>query len=400
MTLQRQAAATVLVDSFLTATTPVELPADVAEPDITDDEAGQVATNLARPAVAGPVRVKAGAAGTFDVTPAMIAKALTFVPRNGTLAADLDAAALRAGAEPAVKKVELTRPRNATVKLVGGKPTVVPAIDGTNVAAEDLKKAVEPVLTATGSARKADVKLTGAKATFSTEDAKKLGIKQVTGQFTTYYPYLRYRDVNLGRAAELINGTVLKPGETFSLNKIVGERTASNGFVKGFIIKGGKFKEELGGGVSQSATTTYNAMFFAGLKDVEHQPHTLYIDRYPPGREATVAWPTLDLKFTNDTKYGVLVQAFRVSGAGSGRGSITVRMWSTKTYDKVESTTPRKSNFTTGRDLEDDSSDCVPMTPVRGFDVNYQRLFYRGGAVVKRENFFWRYAPTDRVKCV
>ena len=193
---------------------------------------------------------------------------------------------------------------------------------------------------------------------------------------------------------------MLKPGEVFSLNGIVGERTAANGFVKGFIIKGGKFKEELGGGVSQSATTTFNAMFFAGLKDIQHQPHTLYIDRYPAGREATVAWPSLDLKFQNDTKYGVLVQAYRNSGAGSGRGSITVRMWSTKTYDKVDSTTPRRSNFTSGRELTDDSEDCVPQSPVQGFDVNYQRRFYKNGQVVKRENFSWRYAPTDRVKCV
>ena len=177
----------------------------------------------------------------------------------------------------------------------------------------------------------------------------------MTGEYTTYFPYAEYRNVNIGRAAELINGTVLKPGETFSLNRIVGERTAENGFTEGFIISGGKFKRELGGGVSQSATTTYNAMFFAGLKDVEHQPHTLYIDRYPPGREATVAWPNLDLRFTNDTKYGVLVQASTVKATGSSRGSITVKMWSTKTWDKVESTTPAKSNYTTGRDITDDS---------------------------------------------
>ncbi len=172
----------------------------------------------------------------------------------------------------------------------------------------------------------------------------------MTGEFTTYFPYARYRNINIGRAAELINGTLLKPGEIFSLNGIVGERTAANGFVEGFIIKGGKFKEELGGGVSQSATTTFNAMFFAGLKDIQHQPHTLYIDRYPAGREATVAWPTLDLKFQNDTKYGVLVQAFRERAPAAAGARITVRMWSTKTYDKVDSTTPRRSNFTTGRE--------------------------------------------------
>ena len=57
------------------------------------------------------------------------------------------------------------------------------------------------------------------------------------------------------------------------------------------------------------ATTTFNAMFFAGLKDVEHKPHSFYIDRYPVGREATVAWGAVDLRFKNDTPYGVLVQA-------------------------------------------------------------------------------------------
>ncbi len=192
---------------------------------------------------------------------------------------------------------------------------------------------------------------------------------------------------------------MLKPGEIFSLNQIVGERTKANGFTEGYIIKDGRFRKDLGGGVSQSATTTFNAMFFAGLKDIEHKPHGLFIDRYPPGREATVAWPSLDLKFQNDTKYGVLVQAYIVKGTPSSRGSITVRMWSTKTYDKVAATAPIKSNFTTGRDIKDDSKDCEPTSPVRGFDVRFQRLFYQDGSVVRRENFSWRYEPTNRVIC-
>ena len=56
------------------------------------------------------------------------------------------------------------------------------------------------------------------------------------------------------------------------------------------------------------ATTTFNAAFFAGLEDVEHKPHSFYIDRYPVGREATVAWPVVDLRFKNDTDHGVLIQ--------------------------------------------------------------------------------------------
>ncbi len=397
--VQQEGAATALANNFLTATAPIGLPVEATEPEVTNAEADQVVTDYAKPAVSGPVKVKAGGAGSFEIAPAMIGNAITFATSNGTLAPTLDAKKLRSNADSAVSKVELTKPKNATVRLVDGKPKVIAAVNGTAVSAEDLAKAVEPVLTKSGKERTADVQLSGAKAKVSTADAKNLGIKQVTGQFTTYFPYLPYRNINIGRAAELINGTVLEPGETFSLNKTVGERTKANGFTEGFIIQGGKFKKELGGGVSQSATTTFNAMFFAGLKDIQHQPHTLYIDRYPPGREATVAWPNLDLKFQNDTKYGVSVQASLVKGTPSRRGSLTVKMWSTKTYDKVTSTTPRRSNFTSGQDLKDASSDCEPMSPVQGFDADYQRLFYRDGKVVKRQDFHWRYAPTNRVTC-
>jgi vancomycin resistance protein YoaR len=398
-TLQQDPAVTMIKSSFLKTTGPLELPADIAQPAVTDQEVEELVASFAKPAIADPVKVKVNGAGSFQISRRMIADSITFVPQNGTLVPELGAKKLRREASPAIKTVELVEPRNASVRLVNGKPQVIPAVDGTTVAADDLKKAVEPVLTKPVSERSVSVQLKGAKASFSTADAKKLRIKQVTGQFTTYFPYLPYRNVNIGRAAARINGTLLKPGEIFSLNQVVGERTKANGFTEGYIIKDGRFRKELGGGVSQSATTTFNAMFFAGLKDIFHKPHGLYIDRYPAGREATVAWPSLDLKFQNDTKYGVLVQAYVVKGTPSRKGSITVRMWSTKTYDKIVATKPIKSNFTSGREITDDSRDCEPTSPVQGFDVRYQRLFYRDGSVVRRENFSWTYAPTNKVTC-
>jgi vancomycin resistance protein YoaR len=398
-TLQADSAATLIKSSFLKSTGPLELPADVVQPAITDEEADQVVASFAKPAIAGPIKVNIDGAGSFEISPRMLAASIAFVPQNGTLAPELDAKKLRRNAKPAIKKVELVEPRNATVRLVKGKPKVIPAVDGTTVAADDLKKAIEPVLLKSGVERTVTVQLIGAKASFSTEEAKKLGIKQVTGQFTTHFPYLPYRNINIGRAAALINGTLLKPGDVFSLNQVVGKRTKANGFTKGFVIKDGRFRKDLGGGVSQSATTTFNAMFFAGLKDVFHKPHGLFIDRYPAGREATVAWPGVDLKFQNDTKYGVLVQAYIVKGTPTSQGSITVKMWSTKTFDKIVATKPIKSNFTTGREITDDSPKCEPASPVPGFDVRYQRLFYLNGSVVRRENFSWRYAPTDKVTC-
>jgi vancomycin resistance protein YoaR len=397
--LQQDPVAATIMSSFLKVTGPIALPADITQPAVTDEEADNVVATFAKPAISAPIKVMISGAGSFELSPKVLAGSISFIHQDGTLVPVLDEKKLRRNARPAIKKVELVEPKNATVRLVNGKPKVIPSVNGTIIAADNLKQAVEPVLIKPAAERTVSVQLTGAKAAFSTADAKKLGIKQVTGQFTTYFPYLPYRNINIGRAAALINGTLLKPGEIFSLNQIVGERTSANGFTEGYIIKDGRFRKELGGGVSQSATTTFNAMFFAGLKDIEHKPHGLFIDRYPPGREATVAWPSLDLKFQNDTKYGVLVQAHIVKGTPSSRGSITVRMWSTKTYDKVAATAPIKSNFTTGREIKDDAKDCEPTSPVQGFDVRYQRLFYQNGSVVHRENFSWRYAPTSKVTC-
>lgn len=392
-------ASSAIESAYLTSAGAVELPAEVTAPEITTAEVTELATSYAKPAVSGPVPLKAGAAGSFKVTASMIGESIGFAAVDGALKPQLDADKLRKEAGDAVSEVELKKPKNATVKLVDGKPKVIAAVNGTTVSAANLAAAVEPVLTKTGKDRSGEVELTGAKASFSTEDAEQLKISKVTGEFTTYFPYATYRNVNIGRAAELINGTVLKPGETFSLNGIVGERTAKNGFVEGAIIKGGKFQKELGGGVSQSATTTYNAMFFAGLKDIQHQPHTLYIDRYPAGREATVAWPTVDLKFQNNTKYGVLVQAYVKKSTPGSRGSITVKMWSTKTYDEIRSSSLSRSNYTSGRDIDDDSASCEPQAPAQGFDVNYSRIFRNDGKTVKTEKFYWRYAPTDRITC-
>ena len=396
--VQQPAAAVALVERFPSGGDPVTLPAQLVQPDVDDADTERTADEVARPAVAAPVKVRVGSS-TISITPAMIAKSLSFEARDGDLRPDLDAALLRRFAEPALRDAGLTQPRDATVRLAGNRPTVVPSVDGTTVTAANLRQAVEPALTRTGTRRAARVPVTAAAAEFSTADARALGITEVTGRFTTRFPYLAYRNVNIGRAAELVDGTLLKPGEVFSLNRVVGERTRANGFTEGYIISGGKFRKELGGGVSQVATTTFNAMFFAGLKDVEHQPHTLYIDRYPPGREATVAWPNLDLKFQNDTRHGVLVQAEVVKAAPGRQGSITVTMWSTKTYDKIEATTPVRTRVTTGRDLTDDSPDCEPQEPATGFDVSYNRLFYRDGDVVKRQRFSWRYGPTDRIRC-
>ena len=219
------------------------------------------------------------------------------------------------------------------MQIVAGKPKVIPAVDGQVVARDKVVPAILSILPKPEGERKAAVGLSQSKAKLTTEAAQALGITEVMGQFTTKFPHADYRNVNIGTAARKINGTLLKPDETFSLNKIVGERTKENGFTEGNIINGGKFVLDLGGGVSQSATTTFNAAFFAGLKDVEHKAHSVYISRYPVGREATVAWPSVDLKFLNDSGHGILVQTLFTASTPGTQGSITVKIWGTKVWD-------------------------------------------------------------------
>ena len=237
-------------------------------------------------------------------------------------------------------------------------------------------------------------------ADFTTRDARALDIEEKVSEFSTYFPYAEYRNTNLGRAAELVDGTVLKPGETFSMNDIVGERTRENGFTEGFVISDGIFKQDLGGGVSQMATTLFNAMFFAGLEDVEHKPHSFYIDRYPVGREATVVFGSLDLRFRNDTEHGVLVNAEVTPSTPSSQGEVRVRMYSTPVWD-IESVTGPRRDLTAPQTRTLSTPDCYPNTGYGGFTIDVTRVFrpVDSGEVARREVFTTVYTPSDTVVC-
>lgn len=154
--------------------------------------------------------------------------------------------------------------------------------------------------------------------------AESLGIKELVGEFTTNYPARQPRVVNIKRISELTRGAIIEPGGTFSINEYVGRRTVENGFVPAGSIMNGVFEDSVGGGISQYATTLFNAAFFAGLDFPEYQSHSIYITRYPYGREATVSFPNPDLKITNTTPHSVLLWPEATDT------SITVRLFSTK----------------------------------------------------------------------
>ncbi len=294
------AAAAAVRDSYLDGSDEVvPLPVKDVEPEITQAEVHAAMDDFANPAVSAPVVLEIDGKNVV-LRPPAYSRAISLENKDGALTPTLDDKALMEVIEPAMKTVALA-PRDATVRLVDGRPRVIPGRNGVTVKADEITSQFLTLVVQKGKNRTLPVKSVVDKPDFRTAGARKLQINEVVSEFTTYFPHADYRNTNLGRAAELISGTVLRPGETFSLNDTVGERTAENGFAKGFIISDGVYKEDFGGGVSQVATTTFNAAFFAGLEDVEHKPHSFYIDRYPIGREATVAWGAVDLRFKNDT---------------------------------------------------------------------------------------------------
>lgn len=270
-----------------------------------------------------------------------------------------------------------------------GSVSVVPSTSGKEL---DLAAVSKKIL---AGERRITAPLRETEPERDTEWAQSLGIKELVSEFTTQHPAGQARVTNIHRAADIVDNTVVEPGEVFSLNDTVGARTAERGFVLAPVIYG-DFSEDFGGGVSQLATTMFNAVFFGGYEDVSHRPHTIYISRYPMGREATVNYPTLDLKFRNDSEHGILIRTSYTSS------SITVQFYGDKEGKVVTAEGP---NVLATRPIETEYIDW-PLLPFgeedeiehgyTGYDVENFRIIERPGREPERQRFFWRYRMMPR----
>ncbi|MEU5519840.1 VanW family protein [Streptomyces sp. NPDC047860] len=394
--LDVNAATGALRDPFLRGSHSVTaLPARETKPKVTADEVRRAVREFARPAMSEPVTLTAGGE-RFTITPDVLSDHLTMRPDgDGRLAPKLDSKGLRAAPAVADALNDLpATPRNARLGLAGDKAVVTAdARDGLKVTDKALGKAVLPLLTKSGTARSGEVDTRRIQPEVTRENAARLGLTEKLSSFTVNFEPAAYRTTNIGRAVDLINGSVVMPNETWSFNRTVGERTKANGFVDGIMIYDDQYAKAPGGGVSTVATTVYNAMFFAGVKPVEHGAHSFYIERYPEGREATVAWGSLDLRFTNDTGNAVYIQA------ESTDTSVTVNFLGTKKYDEITSVKGPRTNVQEPGQLVSTNEQCVPQTPLEGFDVTVQRVFRDGGREVKREPFHTHYAARNEIIC-
>ena len=228
-----------------------------------------------------------------------------------------------------------TPPVDATVTLGDAGPVIVPGQDGTGCCEEGSGDILLSAMRdGSGSVT---LEATVRPPDRTTAEVEAWGIREPVGGtrawpdsragevgpgFTTFHAAGEARVINIHRIADLVRGAVVEPGGTFSVNDFVGRRTRENGFVEAGAIRNGEHVSEVGGGVSQFATTLFNAAYFAGLDIVEYQAHSEYFSRYPRGREATMGFPAPDLEFRNTTPFGILIWT---SYTGS---SLTVTLWS------------------------------------------------------------------------
>jgi vancomycin resistance protein YoaR len=284
---------------------PVALPVRVDEPEVTATRLEPVADQV-RTALSAPVRFRFRNT-QLTIEPSQLAPLLD-LPRDGRTQ-------LRVGGPEAVRffrnlaRGVARRPVSAEFEpLEGGRVRLVPGHNGRALDVEATGRSL--VAGALSTTRREAVLVVGTvEPRLTTAEARSLRITRLLSAYRTAYSGTYDRIRNLQLAADALDGTLLGPGKEFSFNREVGPRTKEKGYRPAPVIISGEYKDGVGGGVSQVATTVFNASWEAGLKITARTAHALYISRYPLGRDATVNYPEIDFRFRNDTKGWIYIRA-------------------------------------------------------------------------------------------
>ncbi|QDW63939.1 VanW family protein [Oerskovia sp. KBS0722] len=378
----------IISTSWLTGSDPLDLPTSPEAPAVTQEET-DAALVQAQSVVSAPVTVAVGGQQA-ELTPDVLASAAAFNPTDGALQLTFDGPTLLEAVVAGTDDL-LDEAADAKFVFVNGAPVIEGGEPGTTIDPAALSSAVTTA--ALGTERTATVELTQSDPAESVAALEALGVKEKISEFSTNLTSDAQRTENLRVGASKVNGTLVKPGETFSLTDALSPITAAGGYYSAGIVQDGKHVEGIGGGLSQMATTTYNAGFYAGLEDVEHRQHSYWFSRYPAGREATIFVGSIDMKFKNNTPYGVLMQSW------IGGGQLHVAIWSTK-YWTVEESSSGKQNVVEPTTVTHSGPDCVPQAKGNaGFSITTYRKLLLEGKVVKEESDRWTYKPDNQVVC-
>lgn len=397
--LRTREALQLLVDALCDAdknSTPVALPVERVAPKLERRHVDE-ALAVAAPLVAAPIVLSTDAGVDVTMDPAALGNALrtrAMTTPSRKLDVYFDSEALGKALEK--PRAELERPaQNAKFEVDGAnRITIVPSENGRRVDLDRLARDLPAMVTA--GRRGKLVVLQDVRPTLSTEQAEALHIKGFVSQFTTYFPCCEARVKNIARIAAIVDGSVMRPGEVFSLNATTGPRTESNGFVSGPTIVEGEVEMTVGGGACQFATTLFNAVFDGGYEIIQRQPHTYYFPRYPMGHEATVSYPTPDLIFRNDTAAGMLIKTqvgdkfVRVMLYGDNGGRRVTRHVSQR-FDIVDPPTEFEPNPAMPPDASELKRGGVP-----GWSVEVDRTITFADGQQKTERRKVTYSPRPR----
>lgn len=368
----------------------VEVEPIEVEPAITQDKVDEFADGPAKAALNGALELK----GRSDVTATLDEEAISSfvaverVEDNLELAINTEHAQELFDATLADTETEM---QNAQISFASGSMQVTPHSDGEIIDWETTLDGFDKRVVGE-EPREWEAAYEDEEATFTTEQAQNASFDQTVGEFTTSgYSAASGRNIEL--TAQMVNGAVVSPGDTFSLNGYTGPRGTAQGFVESGIIIDGHAGTAVGGGISQFATTLYNASYFGGMTDVVHTPHSYYISRYPAGREATVYEGAIDLQFKNDSDYPVQI----VTSVGGG--SVTVKLMGVKTVD-VESVNNGRWAPTSPQRMELTGDDCSPSGGAPGFTTSDTRIIRDlNGNEMNRETTTTVYDPQPIVTC-
>ena len=325
-TLDQEAAARTMMTSLIAfERAPVALPVEISQPQVTADELRPVAAQV-ETAVSGPVRLVRGE--TRWRLPRWRIAQLLQLPRNG--ATTLTIGGRDADAYFARFRKSVDRPPSDAEFVVSGSSVAVkPSLPGLGLDVPAARKAIlAAALSPAERTARLLVERTAPERT--TREARAMGITGLVAGYTTTYGGDPNRLHNVRLVAQLVDGALIAPGAEFSFNQTTGERTPERGFLEAPVIINGELQNGIGGGVCQVSTTVFNAAFDAGLSITSRTNHALYISHYPQGRDATVNYPDLDLRFQNDTNKWLLLRTF------VGASELTVNLYGTPVNRRVE----------------------------------------------------------------
>jgi vancomycin resistance protein YoaR len=328
--LDRAEARRVLVESLASfSRRPVELPVRADPPQVRLAQVRALRARAER-VVSAPVKVRRGAWEQV-ITRQRLARMLR-LPTEGigplSLGSPAGSAYLRV-----LDRLVTIPAKDASFEVdSSGKIAIVPSEVGRSL---DVRRTAAGLLAAAErrTSRVAPLVVTTLAPERTTAEARAMGIDGLVGSYETQYGGIANRIHNVQLVARLIDGALIAPGATFSFNETTGARTADKGFLEAPVIINGELQTGLGGGVCQVSTTVFNAAYEAGLPITSRTNHALYISHYPLGRDATVDYPGIDLKFVNDTGRWLLLRTF------VGSSSLVVNLYGTPQNRRVETQT-------------------------------------------------------------